>query len=77
MTRMQDPADKGYRIDRRSFMTYTAQVAGAAAASALMPGALSRSFVDAANGTTAIGTAEALPNVRHRRGLARSGLRGG
>ena len=65
MTHTQDSDDNGRKagtlsdIDRRSFLTYAVQVAGVAAATALMPGKLTRGFVDTANGTTAIVTTNA------------------
>ena len=59
MTPKHDLETKGHQIDRRSFLTSTAQVVGVAAASAMLPGALSRSFADTANGTTATVTTNA------------------
>lgn len=53
MTRKQDHSSERHRIDRRFFLTSTAQLFGIAAAGAVMPGVLTRSFADAANGTTA------------------------
>src|SRR5882724_3087301 len=50
---------KGHQIDRRSFLTSTVQVVGVAAASAMLPGAFTRSFADTANGTTATVTTNA------------------
>jgi para-nitrobenzyl esterase len=52
MTPKKDHKSELHRIDRRSFLTSTAQLAGVAAASALIPGLLTRSFADTANGTT-------------------------
>ena len=52
MTPKHDLEIKGHQIDRRSFLTSTVQVVGVAAASAMLPGALSRSFAHTANGTT-------------------------
>jgi para-nitrobenzyl esterase len=59
MTPKHDLEIKGHQIDRRSFLTSTVQVVGVAAASAMLPGALSRSFAHTANGTTATVTTNA------------------
>ncbi len=59
MTPKHDLETKGHQIDRRSFLTSTVQVVGVAAASAMLPAALSRSFADTANGTTATVTTNA------------------
>ena len=59
MTPKHDLEIKGNQIDRRSFLTSTVQVVGVAAASAMLPGALSRSFAHTANGTTATVTTNA------------------
>lgn len=59
MTPKQDPAGKVHRIDRRSFMTSAARVVGVAAAGAIMPAALTRSFADTVNGTSATVTTNA------------------
>ena len=58
MTMKQDP-DKGHRMDRRSFLTSAAGLAGVAAASAFVPGVLSRGFADTGNGTGATVTTNA------------------
>ncbi|MEK6287727.1 MAG: carboxylesterase/lipase family protein [Acidobacteriota bacterium] len=50
---------KNHPMDRRSFLTSAAQMAGIAAASALVPGVVTRSFADTANGTTASVTTNA------------------
>ncbi len=50
---------EGHQIDRRSFLTSTVQVVGVAAASAMLPGAFTKSFADTANGTTATVTTNA------------------
>jgi len=52
----QDRNANDHRLDRRSFLTYTAQ---ALATSAFVPGLLTRSFADTANGTTASVTTNA------------------
>lgn len=52
MTSKEDHTGEPHRIDRRSFLTSTAQFVGVAAAGAVMPGVLPRSFADTANGTT-------------------------
>jgi para-nitrobenzyl esterase len=52
----QNPDTKNHQIDRRSFLTATAQVI---AASAVVPGVLTTRFADAANGTTATVTTNA------------------
>jgi para-nitrobenzyl esterase len=59
MNPKQNQSAKGPRIDRRSFLTSTAQLAGAAAASAFLPGMLTGSLADTANGTTATVTTNA------------------
>ena len=53
MTRKENHTNNPKPIDRRSFLTSTAQLAGVAAAGAIMPGLLTRSFADTANGATA------------------------
>lgn len=55
----QNQEAENQQIDRRSFLTSAARVAGVAAASAMLPGALTRSFADTANGTTATVTTNA------------------
>jgi para-nitrobenzyl esterase len=55
----QNSDARNHQIDRRFFLTSAAQMAGVAAASAMLPGALSRSFADTANGTTATVTTNA------------------
>ncbi|HXI93813.1 MAG TPA: carboxylesterase family protein [Blastocatellia bacterium] len=59
MTPKHDLEITGHQIDRRSFLTSTVQAVGVAAASAMLPGALSRSFAHTANGTTATVTTNA------------------
>lgn len=59
MTRKADHTGEGPRIDRRSFLTSTAQLVGVTAAAAVIPGVLTRSFADSANGTTAAVTTNA------------------
>ena len=59
MTPKHDLETKDHQIDRRSFLTSTAQVVGVAAASAMLPGAFRRSFADTPNGTTATVTTNA------------------
>lgn len=56
MTPRQDRNANDHRIDRRSFLTAAAQVV---AASAFVPGVLTRSLADTANGTTASVTTNA------------------
>ncbi|MFY9608577.1 MAG: carboxylesterase family protein [Blastocatellia bacterium] len=53
MARKEKQASNHHPIDRRSFLTSTAQLVGVAAAGAVMPGLLTRSLADTANGTTA------------------------
>ncbi len=55
----QNQDAKNHRIDRRSFLTSAAQMAGVAAAGAFVPGVLTRSFADTANGATATVTTNA------------------
>ena len=55
----QNSDARNHQIDRRSFLISTSQVVGVAAASAMLPGALSRSFAHTANGTTATVTTNA------------------
>lgn len=55
----QNQDAKNHRIDRRSFLTSAAQMAGVAAASAFVPGVLTRGLADTANGTTATVTTNA------------------
>jgi para-nitrobenzyl esterase len=52
----QNSDGKNHRIDRRSFLTSTAQLV---AASAFVPGLLTKTFADTANGTTATVTTNA------------------
>ena len=59
MVPKQNQCKEGHGINRRSFLTATAQIAGAAAASAFVPGVLARSFVDTSNGATASVTTNA------------------
>ena len=52
-----DPNSRERRIDRRSFLTTTAKVAGVATASLIVPRVWTKSFADAADdGTTPIVT---------------------
>jgi para-nitrobenzyl esterase len=59
MTKAQDRTSEGHCMDRRSFLTSTAQMIGVAAATAIVPGALAKSFAEGANGTTASVTTNA------------------
>jgi para-nitrobenzyl esterase len=53
MIRKENHPSERRRIDRRSFLSSTAQVVGIAAAGAVIPSVLTRSFADTANGATA------------------------
>ena len=55
----QNSDTRNHQIDRRSFLTSAARVAGVAAASAFVPELLTRSLADTANGTTATVTTNA------------------
>ena len=69
MTRKENHTNNPQPIGRRSFLTSTAQLAGVAAAGAIMPGLLTRSFADTANGTT--------PTVTTNAGKVRGRVAGG
>jgi para-nitrobenzyl esterase len=55
----QNHHQRAHGIDRRSFLTATAQAAGMAAAGVFAPAVLKRTFADSANGTTASVTTNA------------------
>jgi para-nitrobenzyl esterase len=56
MTEKQDRYSESHRLDRRSFLTTTAQVGGLATASIFIPGLLRASYASEANGVTPVVT---------------------
>src|SRR5215510_14820458 len=56
MTLKRDHRSDGRRVDRRSFITATAQVGGMATATIFIPGLLRASYADTMNGVTPVVT---------------------